>query len=177
MNTYALGSKSYQEKQGINRDQEENSRGNIPNVFENCMMGEQLSRVDFEQNVSDPEQVLRIPFNHSFFSRFLYPEKFVQEHIDTLDVAFGSKKNELPFISKLGTASTPKKPLQFLNYPRLRTEKRQIAQEEVRRVHALFVDKFILKSATNALLNVFQLGFESSDAKLKKTSSRFAEDL
>lgn len=125
--------------------------------------------------MSDPELLLRNPVKPSFLTSFRRQGRKVQKSIYTLHDALGLNNEQTLSIAKHGAASVLEAPLQLLSHPQLRTETQKIAQREAWRVCALEMDTFFMKDAKGALLDAFQVGFESSEERLKNVSLKIVE--
>lgn len=79
----------------------------------------------------------------------------MHEQIDTLHDALSSDSGDLPSIPENGTTPAPDFLFQLLNHPHLCAEIRAIWQEEARHIYALWMDKFFLETAKDALSEDF----------------------
>lgn len=87
----------------------------------------------------------------------------MQEQINTLEDFLRSDDEGPPSILEYGTTPALESVSQFLNDLRPRTQIREIAQEEARRICAPKTDNSFLKAAEDELSDAFQIGFESEN--------------
>lgn len=149
----------------------------MSNVLEIRTTQENTLHVDSAKRTSNPERAKRNPKRPSFLSTFRRLEKKLQEKINSFYAILRTDDKGLLSILERGANPTPKCLFPFLNRSQLRAQIREISQKKARSIHALEIDKVLLKAAGDAILDRLQIDLDSGNNGLTKETFFFVENV
>lgn len=127
--------------------------------------------------VSDTERLMRHPAAPSFLTVFHPRGQKVQERTNILDDCIRSEDKGPRSIPEHETTPAPESLFCYSNHSQLCPQIKEIAQEKSRHIFVFETEKSFLEAAEDASSDVFWIGSESANDKLKNISFLFVKSI